>query len=54
MFGSEPLSHVTFYNINIGMSDDALVFLTHTIEYFTTITFNTQAKNNYSLYLVEK
>ena len=34
MFGSEPLSHVTFYNINIGMIDDALVFLTHTIEYF--------------------
>ena len=34
MFGSEPLSHVTFYNINIGMPDDALVFLTHTREYF--------------------
>ena len=34
MFGSEPLSHVTFYNINIGMLDGALVFLTHTIEYF--------------------
>ena len=30
MFGSEPLSHVTFYNINIGIIDDAVVILGHT------------------------
>ena len=49
MFGSEPLSHVTFYNINIGIIDDSLLILGHNkkVKYFplTTAFLQTLTKN---------